>query len=468
MWTLRQLDSVLEGLTFGLVALVVLAAPWFFGVWEMWWFWPFAVGLFLATGCFAARLMLSARLGVRRLPFSRTSRLVIAATLPFLVYALVRALQADVRMDAERSFLLHLTAFLIGLTIVLGVREGWRRVLFLAIAVNFLLLGIYGVANDLLAGNAHVLWRPGYAQYQEGFPRATGSYFCPDHFAGLMELGLAVAGAALLQRQSTWRLRLGMLPLAGVALAGIILSKSRGAGLVTSIMLALTMWWATAAWPPRTRWISRGAGLALLALVITLFAVFGGHYMKRFKSYPWDRLEVSDRYQMSAAAVRGWLSAPVWGIGPGMHQNLWPHFAPSSDGDRERGIRPRFLNNTYHSFEAHNDWVQLLEEYGAVGVALFLLATGTTAGVLYRGWRRRARSGGDGSSRDWPILAGLLAAAAMAGHSIGDFNLQIPATTWVLAALVGLALARVADNDESSSRLRRRSAGIPDEQDGAP
>jgi hypothetical protein len=88
--------------------------------------------------------------------------------------------------------------------------------------------------------------------------------------------------------------------------------------------------------------------------------------------------------------------------------------------------------------------------------------------VLYRGWRRRARSGGDGSSRDWPILAALLAAAAMAGHSIGDFNLQIPATTWVLAALVGLALARVADNDESSSRLRRRSAGIPDEQDGAP
>jgi O-antigen ligase len=464
---MRQLDITLEAIMFGLVALVVLAAPWLFGAWEMWFFWPFAVCLFLATGCFSARLLLSARLGVRFLAFSRTSRIVIAAWLPFLVYALIRAIQADVRMDAERSFLLHLTPFLIGVMIVIGVNEARRGFLILAITVNFLLLGIYGVANDLLAGNAHVLWAPGYPQYQSSYPRATGSYFCPDHFAGLMELGLAVAGAALLHRATSWRLRLGMLPLMGIALWGIVLSKSRGAGLVTGVMLVPALWWATAAWSSRTRWMSRSAGMVLLALGITLFATFGGHYMKRFKDYPWTRFEHSDRYQMSTAALRGWLSAPVFGIGPGMHQNLWPHFAPSSDGDREREIWPRFPNNRFHSFEAHNDWVQLLEEYGGVGLALFLLAMGTAVGLLYRSWRERARAG-KLTDRDWPILAALLAAVAMAGHSIGDFNLQIPATTWVLAALAGLGLARVADADEQPSARRRRSRRIPNESGGTP
>jgi O-antigen ligase len=464
---MKQLDSILEGLMFGLLMLVLLASPWLFGAWEMWWFWPFAVTLFLATGCFAVRLMLSAGLGDYHLAFSKTSRLAIAAYLPFLIYALVRALQAGVHMDAERSFLLHLTPFLIGLMIVVGVNDQRRQVLILALTVNFLLLGVYGIANDLLAGNARVLWVPGFPQYQGSYPRATGSYFCPDHFAGLMELGLAAGLALLLHRSASWRLRLGMVPLIGVVLWGILLTKSRGAGLVTGILLALALWWGTAPWPRRTRWISRGTGLALLALAIVLFASFGGHYVKRFKDYPWTRFEHSDRYQMSAAALRGWLSAPVWGIGPGMHQNLWPHFAASSDGDRERGIRPRFMNNTFHSFEAHNDWAQLLEEYGAVGLALFLLAAGTGAGVLYRGWRRYAEASESpareaaSDGKDWTILTALLATAAMAGHSIGDFNLQIPSTTWILAALVGLALAQVAGNHQRFSGRRRRHEQRP-------
>ena len=89
---MQQLDTMLEKTLFVLVALVVLVSPWLFGAWEMWFFWPFAVGLFLATGCFAGRLMLSARLGVPRLAFSRTSRIAIFAALPFLAYALIRSI----------------------------------------------------------------------------------------------------------------------------------------------------------------------------------------------------------------------------------------------------------------------------------------------------------------------------------------------------------------------------------------
>ena len=39
----------------------------------------------------------------------------------------------------------------------------------------------------------------------------------------------------------------------------------------------------------------------------------------------------------------------------------------STDGDRSAYRWPTFPNNYYHSFEAYNDWVQLLEEYGLIG-----------------------------------------------------------------------------------------------------
>ena len=38
------------------------------------------------------------------------------------------------------------------------------------------------------------------------------------------------------------------------------------------------------------------------------------------------------------------------------------------------------------------------------------------------------------------LLCALLALAAFAFHSLGDFNLQMPGTVWVLAAVIGAFL----------------------------
>jgi O-antigen ligase len=184
----------------------------------------------------------------------------------------------------------------------------------------------------------------------------------------------------------------------------------------------------------------------------------GARYVQRFREYPWTRLQHSDRYQMAAGALRAWATAPVLGIGPGMHQHLWPHFAASTDGDRAAGRWPRTPNWHYTSYEVHNDWVQLLEEYGAIGLILFLLATGAVGHLLLKGWQREAReqrrSEWSGANhRDFAlVLAAILAAAAMAFHSLGDFNLQIPATTWLLAALVAIPAALVSRERAERSR----------------
>jgi O-antigen ligase len=374
--------------------------------------------------------------------------------LPFLAYAVIRAVQAPVRMDAERSLLLHITPFLTGLVIVVGLNPEHRRKLWAILPLNFLLLGLYGIGNHFLANNSKVLWMPGFPHYQQDHYRATGSYYCPDHFAGIMELALCIAIAVIAAKGAgTWR-RVGMTVLAAVSVLGISLSKSRGGGFVLVLILGLALWWGVMAWSPRQRLMIRLAGLVVGLVALVGVVVAGTSYVQRFKQYPWTKLEHSDRYQMSAAALRGWMSSPWIGIGPGMHQNLWPHFAPSADGDREKGIRPRFLNNSFHSYEAHNDWVQLLEEYGLVGVILFLWAVGRSGMALLRGWKRAAADLSRGVETS-VLPAALLAAAAMVLHSGGDFNLQIPATTWLLAAMMALALAFINDNESYQDVSRR-------------
>ncbi len=442
-----RVDSIVTHLLFALITLVAIGAPWLFGAWETWWFWPFVVCIFAATACFAIRLMLSATLGTRRLNLSSIVYTLVIVWLPLLVYALIRAIQTDVRMDAERSFLLHLTPFLLGSMVAIGLPDSRQRTLIVIIMVNFAGLGIYGIANHYLAGNEKVLWVQGFAQYQseQNYHRATGSYFCPDHFSGLMEIALAMALPLLLIRSSSTRQRLAAGGLAGIALWGIVLSRSRGGGIASGVVLAVALFLCTMSWASSWRRRARVIGMAILAIGITGFFLFGGHYVKRFKEYPWISLENSDRYQMSAAALRAWQSAPWVGVGPGMHRNLWPHFAPSPDGDRETGRWPKFPNNHYHSFEAHDDWAQFLEEYGLVGLALFLSAIGTTGWTLYRQWRRwafvHANTRPICPAYEWVLPGLLLAALAMTIHSVGDFNLQIPATTWLLGILTGLAVA---------------------------
>ena len=55
--TLQSHARQLLGHAFLLTAGAVLAAPWLFGAWESWWFWPFVVCLFASFFVFAVRLL---------------------------------------------------------------------------------------------------------------------------------------------------------------------------------------------------------------------------------------------------------------------------------------------------------------------------------------------------------------------------------------------------------------------------
>ena len=445
-----------------LTLLLVLwcGATWFFSAWEIWWFWPFAGVLFTAMGLLALRLLMSSLLGASRLSFNRLGRRLLLAYTPFLLYALVRAIQADVHFDAERSLLLEVTPVMVALAVIMSTTPDAQRRITNILGLNIALIGLYGIVNHFAFHNARVLWQPGFPEYQVGHFRATGTYYCPDHFAGLMELGLALALAALLAHSVPCRIRLAAAVLAAIALTGIVLSKSRGAGAVTLGMLTLALWMAPAHLPSK-RWLWRSGGLALLAGLVAVIILVGGSYVERFKGYPWRQIALSDRYQMMESGLRAWSEARVFGIGPGMHPNVWWHVASSGDGNRAKGIWPTQLNDTFHSYNVHNDWVQLLEEYGAVGFLLFLAALVPITVALLAVRRRQLDRWRGGAPELEPeadrlVLGALLALFAMAIHSIGDFNLQLPATTWVLGGLVGLALA-AASRDQGRRRRHGRN-----------
>ena len=455
-------------LSFFFVALPVLLGPWLFGAWEQWWFWPLAVSVFCAGICLGLAQLRALLPGDAGQPGgTRVRGLCALSLLPFLLYALGRGLHAEVAMTAERSGLLFLTPLIVALVVGVGFTAGQRDALFLLMLTNLYLLGAYGVINHAVTHSRFVLWAPAYPQYIAA-DRASGPYFCPDHYAGAMEIGLAMAMGLLLTRGLGWKLRALAGAAAAAGLAAVVFSKSRGGGLTVLALLLASMAFGLSQWPRRMRRSLRLAGLAAIAAATLLFTVAAGSYMQRFTSYfGWEaargkppaekvdavlaRLRRCDRGLMIAGALRAWRATdPLWGIGPGMHQHLWPRFAASNDGDRQAHRWPSVLNNTFHSYEVHSDWVQLLEECGIAGLILFLAACAAWFLTLRAGLRAESEMLRDrhwratGAEHHPAMLAALLAGLAMAFHSLGDFNLQIPATTWMLGALLGMGMAGAA------------------------
>ncbi len=444
-------------LAFGLTTAVILVAPWIFGAWEMWGFWPFAVVLFVAAICLGLCWVCGAA-GRDGGGVPRDGICILAAFLPFLVYAFVRFQQADVYQDAERAFLLHATALLVGLIVVTRAGPRARRVLFLLIAADLFALGAYGLSNHWIGGNRTVMWVPGFPGYIAAH-RATGSYFCPDHFSGIMEFAVCI-GVALLLRGRGVTLRVAGGVLMGMGAMGVVLSKSRGGGLTLVVVALATLVWGFSHMPRATRNWWRLTACAVLLAGMILLAHFAEAYLERMGSYVGlkearqkpmreavvfviDGFKQQDRALMFAGAVRAWRTHPWVGIGPGMHPNLWPHFGPTPDGDRAARRWPTRLNNDYVSNAVHNDWMQLLEEYGVIGFVLFLVPATLGWCALLRRVRDGARDR-DGVDGAMP-LAALLVVVAMAFHALGDFNLQMPATAWMFAALIALSFGTTTD-----------------------
>ncbi|MBQ7667594.1 MAG: O-antigen ligase family protein [Kiritimatiellae bacterium] len=461
---------------FSAAAFVAVASPWFFSAWEMWWFWSMSAVLCVALICSGAATVLdeavlrpSGLLEPHHRHVPTRAVVLLALCVPFLAYAALRggfpsgAGSPLVAMERERSLMLFFTPIALALVHLLSSRTRWRAVLLRILLWNFVLVCICAVATHFANNDTQILWVAANDFTYVG--RASAPFYCPNHFVDFAAFGFfAMLSVALTPRV---KLRTFLPVVAGAAFCAIsaFLSLSRGG--VAAMFAAFAVGVPALAFLPRRRWV------ALVAGPVAVLAIAGGIAAVRYTDNPlmdrvvhhslWKTFENAesfedfskefsdvfwykfDRGQYIGSALRAWKSNPVWGIGPGQHSNRWAQFEASSDGvrptlpDLSDMVRPRHAGYEKHLYEVHSDWTQLLEEYGIVGVVLFLVPAVGLMVVLVR--RIRPCAAGDARSIDRSVaLAASMCFLMLCFHCAFDFSLQIPAITWLFATLCSLAV----------------------------
>ena len=245
-----------------------------------------------------------------------------------------------------------------------------------------------------------------------GFSAAIyGPYANHNHYAGLMEMLIPLAGAAAFLERGGKR---GLLLFAAIMMTvSVVLSRSRGGMLglgVAMVFLCAVLY--------RTHRQHRTV-LTVFAIsaAVTVLVVFLGN----------DKVlqhltETQDHYRLAiySDCIRMWLHKPLLGFGYGTFPTVYPEY---------RSFFTNLLVN-----HAHNDYLELLVETGLVGT---LIAGWFLFGVFREGLRRVFdQKDREGSILDLGVLTGLVALLA---HSALDFNLHIAANAALFYTLCSAA-----------------------------
>jgi len=295
----------------------------------------------------------------------------------------------------------------------------------------------YGIAQ-WYRGSPFVLFDVVRAAQYGG--RAGGTYQCPNHFAGYLEMGLAIALPLVLFSKFNRVAKCFLAVAVLLMLWALGLSFSRGGWLATGGMIAvfivLTVW--------RNKriqwWLPAVVGVAVfMAGAAAYFA--SDKIRSRFDSITTGQ---DCRHLIYADAVKLVGSHMVLGTGPSTFQYMHPRVQIKPDASRSVSN----LRATY----THCDYLNLLCDYGLVGGAL---AGGFLIGLVSALHRQRSRIE---RRNDVALWAGsCLVLAVILLHSVVDFNLHIPSNALTFFVLVGLPFAirtHLPDGCEVSSILK--------------
>lgn len=334
--------------------------------------------------------------------------------------------------------------FLLGTARMLSL--GGTALAFVRSLVAFgLLLALFALAQNLAlagqTGEGHVVYIYGF--WPDPYVnKPFGPFINKNNFAGWMlmafslALGYLAAKISRLSRKtrSDWRNRLLSLSsrdgaeVLFAALAAMVMGVSIVASMSRSGMVALAAILAGLAWfMPQSGGAMRRrrfARVAAAALTLAILSAWVGTetIAARFR----DRSDAS-----MAGRLIAWKSAahiirdfPIVGSGFNTFDRAMLVY--------QQGDPINFWE------EAHNDYLQIVAEGGAVGGALTVLAIGVAAVEI----RRRFREESPLHSSYWIRIGAVTGLCAIAVQEIVEFSLQIPANAALFAALVAIALHR--------------------------
>jgi len=414
-------DNLCERGILGLVLGILVFSPLAFGAVDAW---AFLVVQGLAIGVmllWALRLWISPK---PRLLWPPLSWVVLA----FAIYAGARYLTADIEYVARQELIQVLMyAFLFYAIVNNLYRQEYAQVV--SFTLIFLAMGTAAYAVFQFFTHSDRVWNL-VAMYPG---RGTGTYISPNNLSCYLAMILPLAVAYLLagRIRPVTRILLGYSAL--VILAGIAVTFSRG-GWVAAATALLVLLGALI-----THRQHRLPALLLLVVLLAGGGIFVAGYLKHTASYvqrvdrefnkdgtSTDHLDL--RRDMWVAAVRMWRDHFWWGVGPAHYNYVFPAY---------RSERIQMQPD-----RAHNDYLNLLADWGTVGGVI------TLAGMVVFGaglWRTRnhvrriEREFTNGYSNRFAFFAGAgMALLALAVHSSVDFNLHIPANAILGVTLLAL------------------------------
>lgn len=289
-------------------------------------------------------------------------------------------------------------------------RQRWRWLLG-AVLLVATAIALFGLVR-YHAGSRMMLF--GEERHPSYEMRLGGTYNCPNHFANLVEMLIPFAWVLLWMPAAGWFWRL----VAGysllVFLPAMLLSQSRSGWIGTAVGLTV----ATGALAVRRnwKWFLLFLLLAPLLLAAVGWALWSGSDI--FRERVQQALAGNIRYGLWQDTWSLIQYQPWWGFGAGSYRWVFPPF--------------RTITQQMYFNYAHNEYLHLLADYGAVGLGLGALAFSWAAlrGLVLL-WRVPP-------GREAGLIAGLLGCVAAAlAHALFDFNFHIFANNHVLLLCAG-------------------------------
>ena len=364
-----------------------------------------------------------------------------AGTLPL---PLTRSLSYD--SNATRLIVVQLTSLLLYFfaTLVFLDTPKRLRLLVRTITIFGFFLAIFGLTQSIISPTK-VYWIRELNQ-----STAFGPFINRHHFAGYMELTLALPLGLLFSGAVVKEKRFIYLFVAGLMGIALIMTNSRGGliSLVAEILfLAATMGFRrrhrkkgeAKIRKPRIKSAAIKAGLAL-ALVVALFGgvvLLGGEEaLSRLVGSVNTDDPTTGRAHFWSVTVDIIKNHPVIGTGLGAFGVVYTAY------DSRNGL--------YRLEQAHNDYLQVLSDAGIVGAAigLFFIVSLFRMGFARRDSRDDFRRG---------VATGALAGCfGVLVHSFFDFTLHTPSNALLFLVLAALATVN-GRVEEVQSRKKKRS-----------
>ena len=272
-----------------------------------------------------------------------------------------------------------------------------------------------------------------------------GPYVNHNHYAGLMELLVPIPLVISLFHYVTHSRRALAAGVAAVMATTIFLSGSRGGMLALAVQMAVLV--ALVIRRQKGLKIALALGFFLILVAGLLTWLGGGALTARLSSLRANaHPELSEklRLQVDRDGVKMFQRKPVLGWGLGVFPTVYPKYRS-------------FYTNVFVN-QAHNDYLQLLIETGAVGFAIMLWLLVTAyyrAGKKLENWTRDPNGA--------VALAAMLGITGIGVHSLVDFNLQIPANAALFYVLCVVAAMEPQFSSLSRGRHRRHRTSFEDQ-----